>query len=324
MGLFLPSLPLKLPSSDEFDNLQGRVTDRIIWSYDAPNYKAKRKRLYWHDLVFSIQNSTIGDDASAYNRVWYETEDGGYVYSGGVQPVRTILNQPQPIALTGALGELSVPYTDALESLEPNAKAVYRLYYESVHWVTASAISAVDGSKWYVLLDDKFNSYYYVHAEHVRLMMPEELAPLSPDVSNADKRIEVRLKDQIVLAYEKSNLVFAARAATGGRLRTGTYTTPDGDFLTFHKRPTRHMAAGDIAASGFDLPGVPWVIYITKSGISFHGTYWHNDYGHPRSHGCINLTPQSAKWLFRWTIPPVPIDKEFVYGEVGTYVEIMV
>ncbi len=61
------------------------------------------------------------------------------------------------------------------------------------------------------------------------------------------------------------------------------------------------MAAGDIASNGFDLPGVPWVLYITESGISFHGTYWHNDYGRPHSHGCINLAPQAAKWLFRWT-----------------------
>jgi len=324
LGLFLPNLSLNSPQADEFDNLQGRVTERVIWSYDAPNFKAKRKKLYWRDLVMSITNTTVGDDESAYNRVWYEVGDDGYIYSGSVQPVRTILNEPQLISLKGALGEISVPYTDAFESLEPNAKVLYRLYYETVHWVTASAVSAVDGSKWYVLLDDKFRVNYYVRAEHVRLMTPEELAPLSPNVSNADKRVEVRLSDQMVLAYEKNNLVFATRAATGGRLRSGTYTTPDGDFMTFHKRPTRHMAAGDIAASGFDLPGVPWVLYITKSGISFHGTYWHNDFGRPRSHGCINLTPQAAKWLFRWTMPTVPIDKEFVYGEVGTYVEIKV
>jgi lipoprotein-anchoring transpeptidase ErfK/SrfK len=324
LGMFLPNLPLNFPQTDDFDNLQGRVTDRFIWSYADPNFKAKRKRLYWRDLVMSITNTTIGEDETAYNRVWYEVDDGGYIYSGSVQPVRTLLNEPQPISLTGALGEISVPYSDALESLEPNAKVVYRLYYETVHWVTASAVSAVDGSKWYCLLDDKFKAYYYVRAEHVRLMTPEELTPLSPDISNADKRIEVSLSDQMVMAYEKNNLVYATRAATGGRLRSGTYTTPDGDFTTFHKRPTRHMAAGDIAASGFDLPGVPWVLYITKGGISFHGTYWHNDYGHPRSHGCINLTTQAAKWLFRWTIPTVPIDKEFVYGEVGTYVEIKV
>jgi hypothetical protein len=315
---------LNSPPADEFDNLQGRVTDRIIWSYDAPNFKAKRKKLYWRDIVMSITNTTVGDDESAYNRVWYEVGDDGYIYSGSVQPVRTILNEPQLISLKGALAEISVPYTDAFESLEVNAKVLYRLYYETVHWVTASAVSGMDGSKWYVLLDDKFKVNYYVRAEHVRLMTPEELAPLSPSLALADKRIEVRLSDQMVMAYEKNNLVFAARAATGGRLRSGTYTTPDGEFTTFHKRPTRHMAAGDIAASGFDLPGVPWVLYITKSGISFHGTYWHNDFGRPRSHGCINLTPQAAKWLFRWTMPTVPIDKEFVYGFEGTQVEIKV
>ena len=65
------------------------------------------------------------------------------------------------------------------------------------------------------------------------------------------------------------------------------------------------MAAGDITASGFDLPGVPWVLYITKSGISFHGTYWHNDFGRPKSHGCINMTNADAKWLFDWATPTI-------------------
>ena len=83
------------------------------------------------------------------------------------------------------------------------------------------------------------------------------------------------------------------------------------------------MAAGDLAASGFDLPGVPWVQYITESGVSLHGTFWHNDFGRPRSHGCINLSVAAAKWLYRWTSPAVPIDRAFSYGRVGTTVEIM-
>ena len=97
--------------------------------------------------------------------------------------------------------------------------------------------------------------------------------------------------------------------STGGRRLSGTYTTPVGNFITYHKRPTRHMANGDIASNGFDFPGVPWVLYITEGGISFHGTYWHNDYGIPHSHGCINMTPQAAKWLYRWTMPTVPPEK---------------
>ncbi|MCK6539731.1 MAG: L,D-transpeptidase [Anaerolineales bacterium] len=321
MGMILPGLSLN-PPADPFDTLQGRVIDRILWSHEEPDRKSKRKKLYWHDLVFRITNSTISDDETAYNRVWYEVEEGGYVYSGSVQPVRTILNESQLISLKGALGEVSVPYTDAHLEADPNSEVVYRLYYETVHWVTASAVLS-DGSIWYALLDDKFEQTYFAPGEHIRLIPDEELTPLSPDLSEADKRIEVRLDDQLVLAYEKNRLVFATRASTGGRLRSGTYTTPTGNYITYHKRPTRHMAAGDLASSGFDLPGVPWVIYIKENGTSFHGTYWHNDYGRPRSHGCINLTPQAAKWLFRWTIPTVPPGKHLVYGYMGTRVDVV-
>lgn len=321
MGMFLPDLSLNL-STDIFDSLQGRVIDRILWSHEEPDRKSKRKKLYWHDLTPRITNTAVSEDETAYNRIWYEVEGDGYVYSGSVQPVRTVLNEPRLISLEGALGEVSVPFTDAHLEADPNSELVYRLYYETVHWVTASAVLS-DGSIWYALLDDKFEQTYFVPGEHIRLIPDEELTPLSPDVSEADKRIEVRLNDQLVLAYERDRLVFATRASTGGRLRSGTYTTPVGDYITYHKRPTRHMAAGDLASSGFDLPGVPWVLYIKSNGTALHGTYWHNDYGRPRSHGCINLTPQAAKWLYRWTIPTVPPDKPLVYGFVGTRVDVV-
>jgi lipoprotein-anchoring transpeptidase ErfK/SrfK len=321
MGLTVPNLGFVL---DEFHNLQGRVTGRTLWSYDVPDFTSQRKKLYWHDLVIPIANTAIGIDESAYNRIWYEAEEGGYIYSGSVQPVRTILNQAQHISLKGGLGEVSVPFTEARLEPDSNAEVIYRLYYESVHWVIASAVNPVDEKIWYCLLDDKnVEQYYYVPGEHIRLIPDSELAPLSPQIPDEQKRVEVRLNDQLVLAYEADKLVFATRTATGGRLRSGTYTTPTGDFITFHKRPTRHMAAGDIASSGFDLPGVPWVVYIKDNGISFHGTYWHNDYGRPRSHGCINLTPQAAKWLYRWTTPTVPPDKELAYGYVGTKVAVI-
>jgi len=58
--------------------------------------------------------------------------------------------------------------------------------------------------------------------------------------------------------------------------------------------------ASNLQGNEFDLPGVPWVCYISWTGVSFHGTYWHNNYGTPQSHGCINLTPEAAKWIYRW------------------------
>lgn len=323
MGTLLPALSKISPPPDEFTNLQARIINRTVWSFDEPNANSKRAKLYWHDLVIPITNTTISEDEAAYNRIWYELEDGGYAYSGGIQPVRTILNPPQSIPTRGALGEVSVPYTDAYFEPNETGEFIYRLYYETVHWVMGT-VDSPDGSTWYRLLDDKFEKDYYVPAKHIRIIPPEELTPLSPQVPSEKKQIEVRLNEQLLLAYENGQAVFATRVSTGGKRLSGTYTTPVGNFLTYHKRPTRHMANGDIASNGFDFPGVPWVLYITESGISFHGTYWHNDYGIPHSHGCINMTPQAAKWLYRWTMPTVPPEKLLVYGHVGTKVEIKV
>lgn len=320
----LTPLPLDFSFDDPFAGQQGRVTSNILWLYDEPSYKGNRTKLYWRDLVLPITNATISDDASAYNRVWYEVGAEGYAYSGNVQPVRTILNTPRgEIPSTGALAEVSVPYTDAYQFPDPKSKTAYRMYYETTHWVMGAVVNQDDGSVWYKVLDDREKVLYYARAEHLRLFADDELAPLSPDVPDDGKKIEVHLDDQLLIAYEYGNPVFVTRVASGAIYRSGTYTTPRGLFMTYHKRPTRHMAAGDLTSNGFDLPGVPWVMYITESGISLHGTFWHNDFGHPHSHGCINLSPSAAKWLFRWTSPLVKPNEEFSYKSKGTQVYIM-
>ena len=134
MGVFLPELSPHFPHADDFANLEGRIINRTVWTHDEPNSKARRARLYWHDLVVPILNTTVGDDESAYNRVWYQLGDGGYAYSGGIQPVRTILNEPQQIPIRGMLGEVSVPFTDAYAEADLTTAFMYRLYYETVHW----------------------------------------------------------------------------------------------------------------------------------------------------------------------------------------------
>jgi len=321
LGLFLPDFSPYAQTAEPV--LQGRITEKSAWIYAEPTPQSRKIELVWRDLVLPLSGAVLSEDESAYNRLWYEVEGKGYLYSGGVQPVQTRLNEPvSAVPANGLLGEISVPFTDAREEPEGDAKVSHRLYYQTVHWIMTLESDA-EGQIWYGLLDDKRELLYYIPARHIRLISDPELAPLSPEIPDAEKRIEVRLSQQLVLAYERSQLVFATRAATGGQFRDGRWTTPQGQFITSYKRPTRHMAAGDITASGFDLPGVPWVLYITKGGISLHGTYWHNDYGRPRSHGCINLTPQAAKWLYRWTSPVVEPGKQFAYEYYGTKVLIV-
>ncbi len=323
-GLFAP--PFNFNFDDPFTSQQGRVVTRTVWMLDRPSSKALPVRICHRDMLLNITNTAISDeDITAHNRVWYEIDNkAGYVYSGNIQPVRTLLTTPiLEVPKEGLLAEVSVPFTDAYKSADKTSEVVYRIYYETTHWVK-SVVTAADGQVWYQIRDDKWDELYYTRADHLRIIPPEELAPITPDIPMKNKKIQVRLEEQLVIAYEDNAPVFVSPVSTGGVLRIGTYTTPTGSFKTFYKRPSRHMAAGDIASSGFDLPGVPWVQYITEGGISFHGTFWHNDFGRPRSHGCVNLSIQAAKWLYRWTSPQVSMTKEFSHGSIGTSVEIVV
>jgi hypothetical protein len=59
------------------------------------------------------------------------------------------------------------------------------------------------------------------------------------------------------------------------------------------------------ADTEFELRDVPWVMYF-KGGYALHGAYWHDDFGRPRSHGCVNLAPIDARYVFEWSLPDVP------------------
>ena len=303
---------------------EGRVASESIQVYAAPSFDAEVVDEHWLDILLPIIDITVSADVEAHNRIWYQVAEKGFVYSGSIQPVLTRLNRPvyeHPAG--GRLAEVSVPYSDARREPDDDAELAYRLYYETTHWVVETIVNETNNKVWYLLRDDKWgDEKYYVLASHLRLIPAEELTPISPDVPDYLKRIDVDLKNQLVIAYENNRPVYATRASTGTRFAGGKYYTPAGSFSTYYKRPSRHMATDNLASSGYDLPGVPWVLYITKGGISFHGTYWHNDFGAPRSHGCINLSPQSAKWLYRWTNPNVPPEKEFIHTYTGTHVEI--
>jgi lipoprotein-anchoring transpeptidase ErfK/SrfK len=322
LGLFLPQLDLEPALAQSDPGQQGRVTTATLNIYDTPAFTGQVVRAYWRDIVVPIIGIVISEDETAFNRVWYKIGEDGYAYSGAVQPVRTVLNPPVSILpQEGALAEVTVPYTDARWDAGQDKEFAYRFYYETTHWAVG-LVQDADGNPWYKVYDDKWKFHYYAQAEHLRIIPTEELFPLSPDFPSQLKRIEVRLNEQVAIAYEDQNPVFMARIASGGRFRNGTYSTPVGHHMTYHKRPSRHMAAGDLASNGFDLPGVPWVSYITESGVALHGTYWHNDFGRPRSHGCINLTSQAAKWLYRWTQPVVPPNEQMVYEKYGTGVDV--
>jgi hypothetical protein len=71
------------------------------------------------------------------------------------------------------------------------------------------------------------------------------------------------------------------------------------------------MSGGGAGATeeGFDTMAIPWTCLFQGDGVAIHGVFWHNDFGTPKSHGCVNTLPEDAKWIFRWTTPNAPYYK---------------
>ncbi len=74
----------------------------------------------------------------------------------------------------------------------------------------------------------------------------------------------------------------------------------------------------------FDLPGIPWNVFFDLSGTAIHGTYWHNDFGVRRSHGCVNVSCEAARWIYRWVYPIGGFEDDFIQSDrrVGTPISI--
>ena len=301
--------------------IQGRVLATSLVVRDAPAFSGKKLRSVKRDSLLDLAEQVFGGVEGDYNRHWYRLNGQGYVYSGWVQPVDTVTNPvATEIPATGALGEITLPYADSFYGINVSPSPGPRLYFATTHWITDVVTDKSDGSLWYKAYDAATQAHYYTRPAWVHLFPPDELAPLSPQVPPNEKHIEIYLDRQLLLAYEWDTLVYAARVATGRK----NFESPIGIFHSFHKRPTYHMFGGADEFSVFDLPGVPWDTYITDSGVALHGTYWHNDFGRTHSHGCINMTPQDAKWIFRWTLPTVPSTERLVLQPgSGTRVRIL-
>jgi hypothetical protein len=254
------------------------------------------------DEVIPLYSGVIGEAPWPGNPVWYRTE-GGFIHSGYVQPVE---NTPSAEVITevaepGFWAQVCVPIAEA--RWKPSSPYVgYKLYYGTVYRVVG-AVADDDGHWWYQLKEGvTYAPGPYVPAWSVRRIPPEELAPISP--GRSDKWIEINVAAQTLTCLEGDSAVFRTPISSG----VGGTATPRGEHRMLYKRYTSRMVGGG-ESDYYDLPGVAFPVYFTWSAVAIHGTYWHNDFCRPHSHGCVNVTNQAAQWIFRWTDPVVPYDE---------------
>jgi len=153
-------------------------------------------------------------------------------------------------------------------------------------WSTVKEVSIKDG--WLNI----GNGRYIEKSKIARV----KKAPVPVNIGKTEHWLAVDLSQQLLHAYEGERLVRLIPCSTGvrGNTRPGRYR-----IQLKRRLQTMQLRLGQVR-----VEDVPWVMYYDREdGIAIHSAYWHDDFGVPKSHGCVNLTPEDAAWVFKWSGP---------------------
>jgi hypothetical protein len=316
----------------------GRLTVTLDYRSEprVDDYTLLNKKAY-EDQVVPILREVISSSpfiSFPHNQRWFETPDG-YLYAGYVQPVQNRPNEPLqsiPDAKPGFWAEVTVPYVD-LNLDNPPARMGWtkdllaaglspRLYYSQIVWI--DQIKTGDNGQILYQFNENggrrpgdtggnSGDVFLADAKALRPLTPEDVSPINPDVDPETKKIIVNTTYQTLSCMEENREVYFCRCSTGAKFdATGTevdnWSTSPGDYKTQWKALSIHMSGGTTGA-GYDTPAVSWTNFFdSQKGMAIHAAFWHNMFGELVSHGCVNVKPEDAKWIFRWTAPQLSLE----------------
>ncbi|MBN1770014.1 MAG: L,D-transpeptidase [Deltaproteobacteria bacterium] len=130
-----------------------------------------------------------------------------------------------------------------------------------------------------------------------------------PGVAEDGRWVQIDLSDQLLVAYQGRRPVFAALVSTG---KEG-FETPAGSYSIASKHVSATMDGITEADGAYSIEDVPWTMFFSDN-FAIHGAFWHNRFGMTKSHGCVNMSPIDAKWIFEWSEPRVPEGWHGVFG----------
>jgi hypothetical protein len=320
---FRPLARSLLPEFPQASKL-GRITVGKMDVYSRPDAGSQIVGALYEDNIAVWLREVVGSMPGRLNQRFVETPTG-FVWNGYMQPVWNQPNIPIPSLPTTSLGpgmwvEVTVPYVDLVLD-NPPARAPWlkyvasinlpaRFYYSQIVWVDQIRVDEA-GQVWY-RLNEKFGSgdIFWGQAEAFRPLTTDDVSPINPDVP--DKRIVVKINEQTLSCLEGNMEVRFARISSGALYdawgnRVKEWETPVGESPIWRKAISLPLSGGS-ASAGWSLPAVGWVSLFVGTGVAIHSTFWHNNYGEPSSRGCVNASPEDAKWVFRWSQPQVPYD----------------
>lgn len=148
--------------------------------------------------------------------------------------------------------------------------------------------------------------WYVAASDYVRFFREEGVHETTAGINaSSTKRIIIKRSTEMLYAYNGDALFMEQPISAGLELTP----TPRGAFGVYKKTPSTYMQGPipGISDQYYDLPGVPWDLYFTYQGGAIHGAYWHDKFGQPWSHGCVNLPPEQAYELYLWADLGTPV-----------------
>lgn len=214
----LAARPLHESPPEDPQNLigTGRVASSLIYRYESPSFGSTRTGKFPRDSLLRLYEELKSSEGPSSNPLWYRIDEG-FVHSGHIQRVDGYhVNEPlEYLQANKILGQVTVPFTQSYRINRNDVwKPLYRLYYESVHWISGIKIGP-DQHPWYRLTDERLLVHYYIPALHMRPILSNELSALPGFTPPDDKRILISIQEQSLIAFEKESVVLKTLISSG-------------------------------------------------------------------------------------------------------------
>ncbi len=224
------------------------------------------------------------------SQFWYRVNPDGYVHAESLKVFQPSSFQGVALTATPDKPMAWVVYgtrTSTSPGAQPNKNSAPLARYTAV---TIQDQKQVGEWTWYKVGDSQWVDQ--------RQLGVVRASTRPASVGPNDKWIDVNLYEQTLAAYEGDRMVYATLISSG----LPQWPTPPGLYQVWAKVTDWKMSGRDGLPDYYYLEDVPWILYFNK-GVALHAAYWHDKFGAPHSHGCVNLSPQDAKWLFDWATP---------------------
>jgi len=251
--------------------------------------------------VGQLANGTrvqIYESSTVTGDIWYRIGNERWVHSNWVALDRALALVPNENTTTRDVGSATLPVgwvvSKTLSVRKQPGEGFHNPVVGRVQHNQALPIletRLVGGDNWY-----RIDREAWVHGSQVGVALPK---PRPASIGPNERWVGVNLSEQTAVAYEGDKPVYALLVATG---LPGTPTV-QGVFRTWWRLRSRKMSGGQFGTPlYYNLEEVPWTCYFS-GGYALHGAYWHDAFGRPRSHGCVNMSLYDSWWVFQWSAP---------------------